>query len=85
MKLDCGICERRIASWLAGEADLEHIDSGWVFSFEGGQCRIVISPLEARTLGCVSIERCELAVEGDDAAIDEFTRLFMLRFASAGG
>ena len=85
MRLDCGIKRSRLATWLDEELRLPRDEDGWVFQFGGGTCRIELNPLQDRTLGCVSIERTELAAEGDGVAVSELSRLFTLRFASAGG
>lgn len=83
--LDCGIAYSRLEAWLRDELALPKADDGWVFSHAGASCSICIAPLEPRPLGSVSIERCALHVDGAPAALDEFDRLFTLRFMSAGG
>ena len=85
MDLDCGIAISRLEAWLCNELALPMDCSNWVFEYRGASCRIGIAPLEPRTLGTVSIERCNLIAEGDAVALDEFERLFTLRFMSAGG
>lgn len=85
MELDCGISSARLSAWLDDELRLESVDGGWHYVFDGASCRIALSPLASRPLGKVSIERTLLSVEGNDAAVVEFERLFTLRFASAGG
>ena len=85
MELDCGIATKRIVSWLDDELVLVRAGADWVFPFEGGRCRIAVSPLPARTLGKVSLERTLVTIDGDAQALDEFYRLFTLRFISAGG
>ena len=83
--LDCGIAYSRIEAWLRDELALPAACDGWTFAHEGATCCIRIEPLEPRSLGSVSLERCSLHAEGAPAAIDEFERLFTLRFMSAGG
>lgn len=85
MKLDCGIGKARIDNWLAGELALERIEGCWVFTCDGAVCRIATAPLAARSLGPVKLERTDLTVEGDEAAIEAFMHLFTLQFISAGG
>ena len=85
MRLDCGISPARLQAWLDNELALNRDEQGWLFLWEGASCRVVLAPLENRKLGYVSLERTELAVEGDELAENEFMRLFTLRFASAGG
>ena len=81
VELDCGIAKSRIDAWLDRELGLE----GRVFHFEGESCAVSTSLLESRPFGTIELERTCLKVEGDAGAIDEFMRLFTLRFASAGG
>ena len=83
--LDCGIAHRRLEAWLRDELALPATSDGWVFEHAGTTCLIAIAPLEARPLGSVSIERCALRAVGAPQALDEFERLFTLRFMSAGG
>ena len=82
---DCGIAYARIEAWLHNELALPATPDGWEFEFAHVSCRIRIAPLEPRPLGSVCIERCSLHAEGDADALDEFERLFTLRFMSAGG
>ena len=86
MELDCGIPERRIIAWLDTELALARSSTCWTFVGASGEsCRITTRELERRSLGAVSIERTFVAIYGDPDAIDEFYRLFTLRFISAGG
>ena len=86
MQLDCGIREERIVAWLSGELALPRRDDAtWVFTCADGCCRVSTSPLPARALGALSLDRTLLAIEGDPPAIEELMRLFTLRFISAGG
>ena len=81
MELDCGIAKARIDTWLDDELGLE----GRVFHFDGQSCDVATTALESRPLGAIELERTSLQVEGDLQAIEEFMRLFTLRFMSAGG
>ena len=83
--LDCGIAYSRIEAWLRDELALPFDDGTWIFEHANESCRIQIAPLEPRSLGSVSLERCNLTANGSAAAIDAFDRLFTLRFMSAGG
>ena len=83
--LDCGIAYGRIEAWLRDELALSEGRDGWAFEHAGTTCRIRIAPLEPRTFNNVSLERCSLHAEGAPVAMDEFERLFTLRFISAGG
>lgn len=83
--LDCGIAYSRIEAWLRDELALTFDGGAWVFKQAGESCFIRISPLEPRSLGSVSLERCKLTASGGATAIDVFDRLFTLRFMSAGG
>ena len=83
--LDCGIAYSRIEAWLRDELALPFDDNAWTFEHAGESCRIQIASLEPRSLGSVSLERCNLTANGDATAIDVFDRLFTLRFMSAGG
>ena len=85
LDLDCGIAYSRIETWLRSELALSILDGSWLFEHGGAICRIRIAPLDPRSLGHVSIERCALHAEGDAAAVAEFEHLFTLRFMSAGG
>lgn len=86
MELDCGIPERRIVSWLGDELALAREGDRWTFADPAGNaCSICTRQLENRTLGIVSIERTLVTVTGNACAIDEFYRLFTLKFISAGG
>lgn len=82
---DCGIKLERITSWLSDELALPASDGGWVFSQGPHTCLIQASPLEARTLATVSIERTHLTAHGDPEALTVLEKLFTLRFISAGG
>ena len=84
-ELDCGIREGRIVSWLADELSLRRVDGTWTFTCPSGSCRVSTAPLPNRELGKVSLERTLVRIEGDPAAIEEFSYLFTLRFISAGG
>ena len=83
--LDCGIAYKRIAHWLDDELALKREGGCWLFEFAGALCEVSLSPLEPRALGAVELERSHLVVEGASDAVDEFDRLFTLRFMSAGG
>ena len=85
MELDCGIRSERITSWLGDELSLPHEGEMWGFHHAGGTCHVSASPLPARTLGTVSLERTLVSFSGDLVAVEEFSRLFTLRFMSAGG
>jgi len=85
MELDCGIAKARIDAWLEDELRLAFEGDRWVFCFEEEMCHIATPPLESRPLGAIEIERTALQVEGDSRAVEEFMRLFTLRFVSAGG
>ena len=85
MELDCGIATKRIIEWLDDELALERAGADWEFPFEGGRCHVTVSPLPNRALGNVSLERTLVTIDGDQRALDEFYRLFTLRFISAGG
>ncbi len=81
MELDCGIAKARIDAWLDDELCLE----GRVFNCEGKTCTVATAALESRPLGAIKLERTSLHVEGEPQAVEEFMRLFTLRFMSAGG
>ena len=81
MELDCGIAKARIDAWLDEELGLE----GRAFHFEGESCAVETAALESRPLGAIELERTSLRVEGGSQAVEEFMRLFTLRFMSAGG
>ena len=83
--LDCGIAYGRIASWLDDELALPCEGGCWLFEVAGAACSVSLEPLEPRTLGAVSLERSHLVADGAPGAVDEFERLFTLRFMSAGG
>ena len=85
INLDCGIAYGRIEAWLRNELGLPFDDGAWIFKHADESCRIRIAPLEPRSLGSVSLERCNLTANGSAAAIDAFKHLFTLRFMSAGG
>ena len=86
MELDCGIRKERIDTWLDDELRLERgCGDAWVFRFEKAECQVETAALESRPLGTIELERTKVVVDGDDAAVDEFMRLFTLRFVSAGG
>ena len=85
MKLDCGIQKARIDAWLADELALAYADGRWLFHCNGATCSVATVELENRVLGAFSLERTELRAEGGPVAIEEFMRLFTLRFMSAGG
>ena len=83
--LDCGIATQRIVTWLEDELALPAYGEGWGFSVEGSTCIVTVQPLEARRLGTVRLERTRLIASGDEEALEEFSKLFTLRFISAGG
>lgn len=85
LDLDCGIAYVRLASWLDDELALRHSGNQWVFQHSACSCSISLESLENRELRNISIERTRLVVEGEPKAIDEFDRVFTLRFISAGG
>ena len=86
MELDCGIPERRIVTWLDDELALARAAGCWTFTADSGaSCRIATQELERRPLGAVFIERTLVTITGDADAINDFYRLFTLRFISAGG
>lgn len=85
MELDCGIAYQRIASWLDDELSLPYENGTWTFAFNGKACQVKAAPLPSRTLGKFGLERTQVAIGGDPTALDEFYRLFTLRFISAGG
>lgn len=89
--LDCGVERNRLVSWLDEELALPQGEDGsWTFSnsaagCEAATCRITVKPLPKRRLGSVALPRTSVGIEGDEAACEEFLRLFTLRFVSAGG
>ncbi len=85
--LDCGIPLHRIRSWLEEELRLpaQEPETRYLFTEDGASCAVVLKALENRSIGKVSIERTEMAVNGEVDAVDAFMRLFALRFISAGG
>ena len=85
LDLDCGIAYERIATWLASELALPKSGPAWVFEHASRSCTVELCELEPRMLRTLSLERCRLIARGDDAAVEEFERLFTLRFVSAGG
>ena len=88
ISLDCGIAYARIESWLETELPTTVAtgeDGSWIFEASGETCRIRIEPLQPRTYGPIALERTLLTVDGAKPAVDEFQRLFTLRFCSAGG
>ena len=85
MELDCGIAKRRIDAWLDDELVLDCDGECRVFRFAGEACVVSTHALEGRPLGSIELERTNLCVEGDTQAVEEFMRLFTLRFVSAGG
>lgn len=85
MELDCGIRRGRIVGWLRDELALACEGGAWTFVHGGSTCRVSTEELGNRELGKVSLDRTALRVEGDQQAVDEFMRLFTLRFISAGG
>lgn len=86
MIVDCGIKLDRIATWLDEELQLgESGQNHWLFSYEDQECTVTLAPLENRTIASLELERTELSIDGDQAAVDAFYRLFELRFMSAGG
>ena len=85
MELDCGISRKRIVGWLEGELGLPREGDCWAYAGAGGVCHVSASPLASRSLGTIELERTLLSACGDQAAVDAFNQLFILRFASAGG
>lgn len=83
--LDCGIATQRIVTWLEDELALPALDDGWEFSIGQSTCTVAAQPLEARSLGAVRLKRTRLIASGDEEALEEFSKLFTLRFISAGG
>ena len=84
---DCGIGYKRLASWLEDELALPKNGSAWVFfcNRDGTACRVRIDPLPERTVAGLKLPRTYLTAEGGESAVEEFHRLFTLRFISAGG
>ena len=85
MKLDCGIAHRRIASWLEGELSLDWENGAWTYAVADAACQVTATPLPSREFGNIALERTLVTINGDSEAIEEFYRLFTLRFISAGG
>ena len=85
MELDCGISCERITAWLDAELGLRREGDGWAFSVAGTSCHVTATPIAGRAIGRVEIERTLLRADGAQEAADELQRLFILRFASAGG
>ena len=85
MELDCGIAKARIDAWLDDELGLAREGERRSFRFRGEACAVATAALEGRSLGAIELERTSLKVEGDPQAVEEFMRLFTLRFMSAGG
>lgn len=85
VELDCGIAKARIDSWLDDELELTCEGDRRVFSFRGERCVVSTRELERRLCGPIKLDRTGLAVDGQDKAVEEFMRLFTLRFMSAGG
>lgn len=85
VELDCGIAKARIDSWLDDELALACEGDRRVFSFKGERCVVSTRELERRSYGPIKLDRTGLAVEGQDGAVEEFMRLFTLRFMSVGG
>lgn len=85
MELDCGISHERIVGWLNDERGLPSANGGWTFAYNGSTCRVFADDLGKQTINRVTLERTLLRIEGDPQAVEEFMRLFTLRFVSAGG
>lgn len=85
LDLDCGIAAGQLEEWLGRELCLELRGGAWAFGHEGAMCTVELTALEPRALGSVMLERNCLRISGDESAVDELYRLFILRFASAGG
>ena len=85
MKLDCGIAHRRIASWLEDELSLACENGIWTYAAADAACQVTAAPLPNRELGNIALEHTLVTICGDPEAIEEFYRLFTLRFISAGG
>lgn len=77
--------------WLDGELALPRDANGsWTFSGSAADCgaaacQVAVQALPERRLGSVALPRTSVEIEGDEAACEEFLRLFTLRFVSAGG
>ena len=85
MELDCGIAKARIDEWLDDELALPCGGGRRIFRFEGESCVVSTRELEGRSYGPYTLDRTGLEVTGQDNAVEEFMRLFTLRFISAGG
>ena len=85
LDLDCGIAYRRLEAWLDAELRLQREGGLWVFAWEEVSCRVSLERLDSHAFGPVALERTRLLARGDEVALQEFQRLFTLRFMSAGG
>ena len=85
VELDCGIAKARIDEWLDDELELPCEGGRRIFRFEGESCAVSTHELEGRSYGPYTLDRTGLEVTGQDNAVEEFMRLFTLRFISAGG
>lgn len=84
--VDCGLEVPKLSSWIAESFNAREVGSlRWMVELDGAACIVELTRCEPRTVGRLMLPRTRMRVEGHPQALAEYKRLFMLRFASAGG
>ena len=83
---DCGLEVAKLSSWIAESLNAREVGSlRWMVELDGAACIVELTRCEPRTVGGLMLPRTRMHIEGHPQALAEYKRLFMLRFASAGG
>jgi hypothetical protein len=86
LQLECGIEAELLSAWIVESLESREVgESRWVVELADGPCVVTLTVGDPRKVRELRIPRTFLCVTGAQEALTAFKRLFMLRFASAGG